>query len=191
MVTRVACENTIAVRVFDAEGSGGIVDGELGIYRVESFSPMLVDLQGLWSFTLSKDGSVVKDDRTWDKIMVPMHWEKQGYRRYDGFAWYRNTFELPENYGNEVLVLMLGKIDDFDEVYINGELIGATNDHRRYGRSTSYDKFRAYDIPRHVLRPPGKINSIEVLVHDIGNFGGIYKGPVGITTKSKYYRYYR
>ncbi|TRX61192.1 glycoside hydrolase [Fulvivirga sp. M361] len=190
-VINYAGENLIAVRVFDSQGEGGMVDGELGIYPVEDFSPMLVDLQGLWSFALSRDGGVISDNENWDKIMVPMHWEKQGYRRYDGYAWYRNTFELTEDYGNEVLVLMLGKIDDFDEVYINGELIGATNDHRKYMQSQSYDKFRAYDIPKHVLAPPGKTNSVEVLVHDIGNLGGIYQGPVGITTKSKYYRYYR
>jgi len=183
-------ENTIAVRVFDATQAGGIIDGDLGIYKLDSRSPMLLDLRGLWSFALSRDGQPVDDDTNWEKMMVPMHWEKQGYRYYDGFAWYRTTFELPSGQSRDNLVLILGKIDDFDEVYINGELIGATNDHRRFGRSQSYNQLRAYDIPTHVLKTSGQ-NSIEVLVHDIGKFGGIYEGPVGITTKSRYYRYFR
>ena len=183
-------ENVIAIRVFDAMQVGGILDGELGIYKLESRSPMVIDLQGLWSFALSHKGDPIREEDAWDKIMVPGHWERQGYRHYDGFAWYRTTFELPTNVGKANLVLILGKIDDFDEVYINGELVGATNDHRRYGRSYSYEQFRAYDIPEHVLQDKG-LNSIEVLVQDIGNVGGIYEGPVGITTKSRYYRYFK
>lgn len=183
-------DNVIAIRVFDAMQAGGILDGELGVYRLESRSPMVIDLQGLWSFALSHKGDPIREKAAWDKIMVPGHWEKQGYRHYDGFAWYRTTFELPANRDKSDLVLILGKIDDFDEVYINGELIGATNDHRRYGRSYSYEQFRAYDIPGYVLKDKGP-NSIEILVQDIGNVGGIYEGPIGITSKSRYYRHFR
>lgn len=183
-------ENTIAIRVFDATQGGGIVDGDLGIYPLVSRSPMVVDLQGLWSFALSRTGRPIEDEDDWEKIMVPIAWEKQGYRRYDGFAWYRTTFELPKGQSKENLILLLGKIDDFDEVYVNGELIGATNDRRRYGRSMSFSQQRAYDIPSHLIKSSGK-NSIEILVEDIGNVGGIYEGPVGITTKSRYYRYFR
>ncbi|MEM8568748.1 MAG: sugar-binding domain-containing protein [Bacteroidota bacterium] len=183
-------KNIIAVRIFDATQWGGIIGGDLGVYTVEERSPILIDLQGLWSFALSRSGRPVEDDENWEKIMVPIPWEKQGFRRYDGFAWYRTTFELPEGESKENLILLLGKIDDFDEVYVNGELIGATNDRRRYGRSTSYDQKRAYDIPSHLIKATGK-NSIEILVEDIGNVGGIYEGPVGITTKSKYYRYFK
>ncbi|MEM9856382.1 MAG: beta galactosidase jelly roll domain-containing protein [Bacteroidota bacterium] len=183
-------ENTIAIRIFDATLSGGIIGGDLGIYPLEDRSPMLIDLQGLWSFALSRSGRPVESDEDWEKIMVPIPWEKQGFRRYDGFAWYRTTFELPQGESKENLILLLGKIDDFDEVYLNGELIGATNDRRRYGRSNSWAQKRAYDIPSHLIKLNGK-NSIEILVEDIGNEGGIYEGPVGITTKSKYYRYFR
>ncbi len=182
--------NTIAIRVFDVTHYGGIINGDLGIYPIESRSPMILDLQGLWYFALSRNGGSIKDKDDWERIMVPIPWEKQGYRKYDGYAWYRTTFELPEGQSKENLVLLLGKIDDFDEVYVNGELIGATNDHRRFGRSTSYDQPRAYDIPSHLIKTTGE-NSIEILVEDIGNIGGIYEGPVGITTKARYYRYYK
>ena len=64
------------------------------------------------------------DDNYWKEIFVPAYWEVQGYKNYDGFAWYRKSFVLPEKYSGIKLVLMLGMIDDIDQTYINGTLIG-------------------------------------------------------------------
>lgn len=182
-------QNTIAIRVFDVTLGGGIIDGQLGIYVGEK-SRLLVDLQGLWDFSVSRWGNRVSDQVDWEKIMVPTPWEHQGFQRYDGFAWYKRTFATDKNLlandGN--LILLMGKIDDFDEVYVNGKLIGKTNDHRPFGMSQSYDKRRAYAIPKGLLKEK---NTIEVLVEDMGNIGGIYEGPVGITTRTLYERYIR
>ncbi len=178
--------NVIAVRVFDSQYSGGIVDGNIGIYRVNSGSPMLLDLQGVWDFSISKNGSKPSQNDSWDKILVPKYWEKQGYRRHDGFAWYRKEFELLPEMKNEELVLVLGKIDDFDEVYVNGKLVGRTRDNRRFPHSESYSKYRIYYLSSVVLKENG-INLIEVQVEDIGVDGGIYDGPIGITTKDRLY----
>lgn len=183
-------KNTIAIRVFDAIQSGGIIDGDLGIYRLQSGSPILLDLQGIWEFRRSKKGNRPDDDDYWDRIIVPGFWEKQGYWKYNGYAWYRRTFFLSQNLYDKDLVLMLGKIDDFDEVYINGKLAGRTNDNRRFGDSNSYQKFRAYYIPK-VLLKPNQDNLIEILVEDIGIDGGIYEGPIGITTKTLFDRYFK
>ncbi len=40
------------------------------------------------------------DDSKWDKITVPSSWENQGFRGYNGYAWYRVSFE-----GSTALVL--------------------------------------------------------------------------------------
>ena len=85
---------------------------------------------------------------------------------------------------------MLGKIDDFDRVYLNGKLIGKTKDHEGFGASNSYREDRAYPIPADALRRNGS-NTIEILVEDIGNIGGIYEGIIGITTKDNYERFFR
>jgi Beta-galactosidase/beta-glucuronidase len=121
---------------------------------------------------------------------VPSPWEHQGYYRYDGYAWYKRTFTIPENFTTDPLVLLLGKIDDFDKVYLNGKLIGSTNDHRLFGASESYSRSRVYNIPPNTLKKVG-VNTIEVLVEDMGNIGGIYEGPVGITSRINYERYFR
>jgi sialate O-acetylesterase len=184
-------QNTIAIRVYDVTQGGGVIDGKLGIYRSPK-SRMLVDLQGLWSFTTSRDWQPIKDDREWKKIMVPSNWEHQGYPRYDGFAWYKKTFTLDMKSiaSDEELVLLLGKIDDFDRAYLNGKQIGKTYDGQPYGESRSFDQLRVYSIPMGLLKKDGA-NTLEVIVEDMGNDGGIYEGPVGITTRTSFERYYR
>jgi hypothetical protein len=186
-------ENTIAIRVFDVTQGGGIVDGRLGIHRAPK-SRMIVDLHGLWYFHLSEDDEPIKttDSKVWEKIMVPSPWEHQGFPRYDGFAWYRRSFTIEDKYINadEDLVLLLGKIDDFDKTYLNGKLIGSTNDRRTYGSSSSYSQDRVYKIPNNLLKK-GATNIIEVQVEDMGNVGGIYEGAIGITTRTAYERYFR
>ncbi len=182
-------ENVLAIRVFDAIHAGGIVDGDIGIFGVSEGARLLIDLQGIWSFAPVKWGENIADVREWKKLMVPGAWDNQGYKYYDGFAWYKRTFSVPKDFTDAPLVLLLGKIDDFDKVYLNGKLIGITNDHKGYGNSRSYEKNRVYSIPPGLLKP-GTNNTIEILVEDIGNFGGIYEGIVGITTKSNYDRYF-
>jgi Beta-galactosidase jelly roll domain len=184
-------ENNIAIRVFDVTQGGGIIDGQLGIYRAPK-SRMLVDLKGLWDFTTSKNSSPVKPDKEWNKIMVPSPWEQQGYPHYDGFAWYRRSFTMDTKLTEkeEDLVLLLGKIDDFDKAFLNGKMIGRTYDGESFGDSESYSQFRAYTIPAGLLKKTG-LNTIEVVVEDMGNVGGIYEGPIGISTRTVYERYYR
>lgn len=174
-------ENTIAIRVFDGMLRGGITDGDLGIYKISANTKLLIDLQGVWSFAMSKTGERIADKSKWQNILVPSPWEFQGHK-YDGFAWYKKAFELPANFTNADVVLLLGLIDDFDKVYVNGKLIGSTNDHKPFGKSSSYLQPRKYKIPQEILIRNGT-NTIEVLVEDIGNFGGIYDGLIGITLK--------
>ncbi len=183
-------DNIIAVRVFDGMQGGGIVDGDIGIISWMDNNKLLIDLQGVWSFATTEDGKPIKNEKDWENIMVPSPWEHQGYSKYDGFAWYKRSFTLPAKMSTNDLVLLLGKIDDFDKVYLNGVLIGTTADHRPYGNSFSFEKNRVYKIPEMVLKKNGT-NTIEVLVEDMGNIGGIYEGNIGITTRTNYERYFR
>jgi sialate O-acetylesterase len=86
-------------------------------------------------------------------------------------------------------VLLLGKIDDFDETYVNGELIGRTGRMRKNWDSkdwgSEYGRSRAYAIPTGLLRP-GKMNTLAVRVLDVHMHGGIYDGPVGLITRERF-----
>lgn len=120
-----------------------------------------------------------------------MAWEHQGYSKYDGFAWYKKKFTLPSDFTDkdQDLVLLLGKVDDFDKAYINGKLVGKTNDGQEFGWSQSFSQFRVYKVPVGYLTK-GE-NLVEVFVEDMGNVGGIYEGPIGIATRANYERYYK
>src|SRR3977135_4278141 len=68
------------------------------------------------------------NDSAWARIKVGASWESQGYTAYNGFAWYRLHVRVPSGikdkaFLKEKLRLELGKIDDGDEVYLNGYLI--------------------------------------------------------------------
>lgn len=174
--------NTLAIRVFDVVLAGGIVDGDPGIYR-SADEGLLVDLQGLWSFsTCGKETPVTKINE-WEVINVPAPWEEHEMRHYDGEAWYKKSFRVPASLKDENLVLLVGRIDDFDRTYLNGKLIGQTRDGMPYGKSRSFQELRVYEIPKGLLRK-NDLNIIEIWVEDMGNVGGIYEGPVGIATKT-------
>lgn len=190
-VLRFNSTNVIAIRVFDVTLGGGIIDGDIGIYKSPK-SKMIVDLSGIWQFAKTSNQKALEANAEWNKIMVPSAWEHQGYHKYDGYAWYRRTFTLPANFSekDDEIVLIMGKIDDFDKTYVNGKLVGQTNDGEEYGWSRSYEKLRVYKMPDGLLKK-NAANVIEVLVKDMGNIGGIYEGPVGISTRTAYERYFK
>ena len=87
-----------------------------------------ISLQGRWKFHTRDNMDWARedfDDSGWDEIFVPGKWEDQQYRNYDGYAWYRTNVRYTKDLG-EYIVLLLGKIDDIDQVFINGQLIAST-----------------------------------------------------------------
>ena len=179
-------DNVIAVKVYDEYKNGGIVKGEPGIYVSGGSEQLLQNLYGPWKFTKSNKrfySEADLDDDGWDVILVPSYWDNQGYRSLDGVGWYRKTFELNFDVkDNENYYLTLGRIDDFDITYLNGQKIGETDDGRDFGQSGSYQTVRVYPIPKGLLNKRGK-NTIAIKVIDIGLEGGIYSGPIGIVSE--------
>lgn len=169
-------DNVIAVRVYDAQMGGGIYKGDIGIYASRYPAP-LVNLEGDWQFW--REGEEDQPRR----IRVPGIWEHQGAPNYDGIAWYRKEFG-PVDTGEEKLVLLLGRIDDTDEVTLNGEVIGRTGNLNNQDRKIDPDYFRIerrYEFSASLLK---SYNVLQVRIHDSGGEGGIYQGPVAIVSKS-------
>jgi hypothetical protein len=156
-----------------------------------------IALEGMWQFKTGdserwKDPQF--DDHTWNKIFVPAFWETQGYAHYDGFTWYRLHCKIPAELADKTLILMLGRIDDLDETYVNGEMVGRTgrmyDNPRRNHLDGEYQVMRAYTIPSGVLKG-GAENVIAVRVFDGEGPGGIYQGPIGIVTREQYKKWKR
>lgn len=181
-------KNVIAVRVFDEGGEGGILGKNVAIVKYNTYD-IGFQLAGNWKFRLSDDKEWSRpdyDDKSWDNITVPAAWENQGFREYDGFAWYRKTFQLPARFGSNDMVILMGRIDDMDQVFVNGKLVGETGDiEKRWARHEEHMKPRVYFIPDGLLKPGGA-NTIAVRVYDQVGAGGIYEGPVTITSRDKY-----
>lgn len=189
--------NQLAVRVFDSHQRGGIVHGRVGIYVDEDLEYLNHNLTGMWKFKIGNEREWANrnfDDNSWEKIHVPASWESQGYEGYDGYAWYRKDFRLPPSLYGKKLYLSLGKIDDFDRVYLNGEEIGEVFDLEYDGeyrrRGYEYNARRAYEIPAGILSESGT-NTIAVRVYDQISVGGIYQGPIGIMDEGNYEDYHR
>ncbi|RPH75925.1 glycoside hydrolase [bacterium] len=189
--------NVIAVKVYDTEQAGGIVGGEIGIYGGKNAIALDVNMQSIWKFREGDDfkrKDLTYDDSDWKEIFVPAQWEDQGYRDYDGYGWYRKTF-VYNGTAEDRMVMVLGKIDDLDEVYINGTLVGSTGyfPPRSKNQTISgqeYNAFRGYYLPAGLLKK-GQKNVIAVRVLDTGGVGGIYEGPVGLLSQKKYIEYWK
>nr|WP_233173739.1 glycoside hydrolase N-terminal domain-containing protein [Pedobacter sp. ASV19] len=105
------------------------------------------------------------DDSGWKLIRVPTFdgWETAGLSGLDGAVWFRTTFELPEKWSGQDLILDLNRIRDQDFTYVNGALVGNTDgtDPRRY------------TIPAKVLKKGSNTIAIQVLNYfDKGGIAG-------------------
>jgi len=99
----------------------------------------------------------------WKKTPLPQMYEQSAVGNADGIVWYRKDIEVAAAAANQTATLSLGAIDDNDETYINGTLVGKTN---------SYNTKRIYTVPAGVLKA-GK-NTLVVRVNDTGGGGGFY-----------------
>ncbi len=185
-------KNTIAVRVYDDELEGGILSGDIGFYVPEYSMDNGINLTGSWKFKTGDNPEwkeVNFDDKNWNDLIVPGYWENQGFADYDGFAWYRKTVFVPKKYKNEKLILVMGKIDDIDEVYINGKLIGSTGNLETRDLGDNYQKLRGYYLSENDFKYDEN-NLIAVRVYDGFKEGGIYEGPVTIVSQKEYREYW-
>lgn len=186
-------DNVIAIRVYDVGGKGGIVSGDkIGFYADRNMSFIEFNLSGEWKFSTEKSFSFQKanfNDDDWKTVFVPANWESQGFEDFDGYGYYRKKFSLPLDYARDGNYLVLGKIDDFDRVYLNGEMIGKVedlDDYSHYNKDNSYKLYRIYKIPDGLLK---STNLIAVEVYDKYGEGGIYEGPVGIMSRDRMLRF--
>ena len=168
---------------------GGIIKGRPGIYVKKNKPENAYIIEGVWKLqngTREPWRNSSFDDSNWEMTTVPGFWKSIKQFRMRNFATYRKEFTLPVYLAEEQeLVLILGKIDDFDKVYLNGKLIGTTKDDKPLGQSESWQQYRIYGLFDSSLNRDGK-NVLVVEVEDIGINAGIYEGPIAITTTSDY-----
>jgi len=146
-----------------------------------------------WKFKIGDNMDWAKpdfNDAGWENQVSAIPWEAQNHPGYDGYGWYRISFDLPKQmidqaFFKDSVEIQLGKVDDTDETYLNGHLLGKNgvlvkeNDQSKFEIDPlAYSKLRLYIISandKHILW--GKKNTIAVRVHDDGGNGGFTAGP--------------
>jgi sialate O-acetylesterase len=101
----------------------------------------------------------------WKDIMVPGFWAGQGLNNFSGVVWYRKEINVPAAAIAQAAKLYFGRINDNDEVYVNGQLAGRTG-----GQYAN----RMYTLKAGLLIP-GK----NIIVARLSNNANVLGGFVG------------
>ena len=123
------------------------------------------------------------DDSAWQVLALDQDWNQQGFQNVE-YAWYRIRLTIPSSLKQGVtqwVLLDLGPIDDTDETWLNGHLVGKTgsNPEDPDGYSSQWSKHRRYVVDPKYVRWD-KENVIAVRVYNGGDPGGFFDGPVRV-----------
>lgn len=129
------------------------------------------------------------DDSQWATLSLKSTWTAQGVANANNYGWYRMKVVIPSNLfdGKQtkgVLRLTLGKVDDADETYLNGVLIGKTGSmpSDAAGFSSAWDTKREYLVDtKKVPINWDKENVVAVRVYNGGEPGGIFDGGLQLS----------
>lgn len=119
-----------------------------------------INLNGLWSYTIT-DKNVVEIPNKWDgKILVPFAVESSlsgvGKRlTKDQVLWYHNVIAVPKNLRKGKVLLHFGAIDWRSEIFVNGKLV-----------NTHEGGFNAFDVDITDYLIKGEKQQIAVRVWD-------------------------
>ena len=111
------------------------------------------------------------DDSKW-KLLKIGNWEDQGFRDYDGVAWYRIHFKMPAKMDSNAVEICFGAVDESAWVWLNGVYLGA-HDLGQAGWNSPF----AVDCRKEINW--GGDNVLVVRVLDTAAAGGIWK-PVRV-----------
>ncbi len=91
------------------------------------------------------------DHTQWPVISVPQQWETT-LGDIDGTLWFRKEFTLPAEDASQPAKLELGMIDDNDETFVNGVLVGGIH---------GYNIKRVYAIPSSLLKEGKNVIAVK------------------------------
>ncbi len=160
--------------------------------ETETAEDVIIQLDSGWRFKTGDSLEWAKpefDDTDWKSMRTGATWEHQGVANYDGYAWYRIKIVIPKAMKDNAFMkdsvqFVLGKIDDTEQTFLNGELIGQNArlvrsgtkpDDDFTGDKEAYSYLRRYVLPVDDKRIKwDEENVIAIRVHDHGGGGGLY-----------------
>ena len=126
------------------------------------------------------------DESAWRQISNTTTWTSQGVKCENGFGWYRYHVTIPKSMLDksdlkESVDFKMGKIDDADEVYLNGKLIGKTgrfpSDAKGYVGQWNTPRLYSVKVNSGLIKWDAD-NVLAVRVYNAGDPGGMFQGPV-------------
>lgn len=132
------------------------------------------------------------NDSDWKTIDVTRNWDPQGVSCNNSYAWYRVHFVMPkkmleESDIRENVLFELAQIDDADEAYLNGQLIGKTGKMPSDGEyQSAWEQHRRYLVKANSdLIKWDAENVLSIRVYNGGEPGGIFGGRLKISVPSR------
>lgn len=146
----------------------------------DDHTPELHAAKGTWRFQKGDNPdwkAPQLDDSDWQEVVLPNIWERHSnYREDNVYGWFRRTIEIPDALKGSDFILLLGRIDDVDEVWFNGRRIGGSGSFPP-AYQTAYDVERRYRVPASLVRGDGS-DVLAVRVFDSSGEGGIYAAGI-------------
>ena len=107
------------------------------------------------------------DASQWPTMNVPGYWADGQLGPVNGVVWFRKEIDVPASMTAKPARLLLGRIVDGDETYVNGKLVGSV--------SYQYPP-RRYDVPENLLKPGKNIIVVRV-INNSGRGGFVLDKP--------------
>lgn len=116
-----------------------------------------------------------RESACWHKASFPHKVFVELLPQREVLGWYGAEFDVPQHLKNMDFALDLGIIDDTDETFLNGNLIGGVGS-LGVSHGSAWQTDRLYRMPRQILK--AHRNFIAVHVWSLWGLGGIVGPPV-------------
>lgn len=108
----------------------------------------------------------------WEQLPVGRAWRAEHGADYDGLAWYRTTFAVPEDLADRRVRLIFGAVDEACTIWVNGRRV-LDRPYPYEGDPDSWQQAFEVDVTDAVH--PGAGNVLAVRVEDRAGAGGIWR----------------
>jgi hypothetical protein len=113
-----------------------------------------------------------RTDKSWEAQPVGQDWREAHGSDYDGIAWYRAMFKVPEKAHGRKILLYIGAVDESCTVWVNGQKLLE----RRFDAATNPDSWQeAFTVDVTDVARLDAPNTVAVRVEDRSGAGGIWK----------------
>ncbi len=145
--------------------------------------PELSIVAGQWRFQKGDNAawnSPGFNDSSWQLVTLPDNWEAHSnYTDENVYGWFRRKINIPSYCIGKDFNLLLGCIDDVDQTWLNGVLIGSTGTFPP-NYQTAWNIERKYLIPASLVKGDGT-DILAVRVFDGSGNGGINQAGTTFT----------